>query len=792
MRHLISLFLFILFISTISPAQQIFNVIPLQKGISGENLKLRIEFTDVSDIVKLKLFYKSSIDESFKLIEISPSRENFVIVTLPGEDVKAPEMEIFIEATDKSGGIKHYPDKAPNELLRIPITEVKAPGKIIVLSPEPGAVVRPEEVFISASLIEVESFAPEKSQVLFDRTDVTSMCIITSELVTFVPDNFKFPIKPGSHKVTIILKDTSEKVVASTSWNFTVLSPTEIAESERAFNYRSNFEIELRQEKAQSNSNFYVRGRANFTGSYSFFNLNTNLYLTSEEKATIQPQHRFLIEGNLLDWVKISYGDVYPNFSPLILSGYRVRGIYGKADLRYFQVEVVNGQIRRGIEGLVEKEIPIDSLKGETLPQNSVYDTTNRKILIYKYGTYERNLLAVKPAFKFKRNFELGFTYLVSQDDKASIRFGGNPQKNVVIGTNLILSLDNARTEFRAHGALSVRNENLKAASWTEADIDSLLKDTPSLRDNLKKYKPLIEKFVPLNQYIVPINPLALSSLAYEAGLNLNYFGNFLKIDYIFHGNEYLSFGQPYLRQDIQGFRIFDRLRFLKNQLFLTLRFENLNDNTKKQRDYTTKFINWEVSAMYSPLANLPTMSVTYAQNKSDNGIPLDSSRAFNLLVNKVSFDISYYFEYLFKNQVNISFSISGSDDRTRTNADFNNTNLSLSMFSNVNDNLRGNFQFGMYNSKFKKPLYDTTGRVVGTTEEKFNYILIGFGADYRFKNMRIWGNMAPSFGNLSRLYIYFGGEREIARNQSLNLNCNFLLHKSIDVVAYLTYRISF
>jgi hypothetical protein len=109
MRHLISLFLFILFISTISSAQQIFNVIPLQKGISGENLKLRVEFTDVSDIVKLKLFYKSSIDESFKLIEISPSRENFVIVTLPGEDVKAPEMEIFIEITDKGGRYKIFP-----------------------------------------------------------------------------------------------------------------------------------------------------------------------------------------------------------------------------------------------------------------------------------------------------------------------------------------------------------------------------------------------------------------------------------------------------------------------------------------------------------------------------------------------------------------------------------------------------------------------------------------------------------------------------------------------------------
>jgi len=91
-----------------------------------------------------------------------------------------------------------------------------------------------------------------------------------------------------------------------------------------------------------------------------------------------------------------------------------------------------------------------------------------------------------------------------------------------------------------------------------------------------------------------------------------------------------------------------------------------------------------------------------------------------------------------------------------------------------------------------KNRLYDSTGRVVGSAEQKFNYILIGFGADYRFKNMRIWGNIAPSFGNLGRLYIYFGGEREIARNQSLNLKCNFLLHESIDVVAYLTYKISF
>ena len=781
-----------LFFNLSFPAQHILSVIPVQRGVGGEDLKLRIEFSDVSKISAAKLFYRSSGETTFRIIEIQITKENIVVLTIPGRYVKPPMMEIFVEVTDKNGEISYYPGKSAEEFLQIPIASPEESEEIVILSPEKGSSIRPDEVVVSASLIAVEGFDPAKTQVLFDNVDVTKWSVISSELVVFVPENVGFTLKPGSHRVTIILKDTLDRIVARTSWEFNVVSPERLAERERQINYGADVEVELRQESVQKKSNFYGRGRINFNSSYRFLNFNTNLYLTSEERSNIQPQNRFLIEGNLLDWVKIGFGDVYPNFSPLVLSGYRVRGIYSKIDLRYFQFEIVNGETRREIEGSVLREIPIDSLKG-TLPQNSVYDTTNRKVLIYNYGTFKRNLFAVKPAFKYKRNFELGFTYLVSEDDKGSIRFGGNPQRNVVLGSNFLLSLDNARTEIRANAALSVRNENLRASSWTDADIDSLLKDTPSLRDNLKKYRPLIEKFVPLNQYIVPRNPLGLSSLAYEVGFNLNYFGNFLKFDYIFHGNEYMSFGQPYLRQDIQGFRIFDRLRLWRNQMFLSFRYENLSDNTKKQRDYTTNFTNFEISAMYSPLANLPNLTLTYSRAMSDNGLPLnDTLRALNVGVNKLSFDVGYNFEYIFRNRFNFTFSLTSSDDKTVLNSDFNNFNFVFSLYSDVRENLRGNVLFALNNSSFKKPAFDTTGKFIGTRDEKFNYVSFGAGADYQLKNLRLWGNLAPSFGDLKRLYLYFGGEYMFARNQSLSFNCNLLFYSYIDIVAYVTYKIRF
>ncbi len=776
-----ALALFFLF-TAISPAQKkhILSVIPTQRGIEGKDLKLRIEFANVAELSKVKLFYKSAGESELNQIEVPLPRENIVVITIPGKNIKAPYLELFIEVTDKKFELSYFPGEAPYEFMQIPISASEELSPIIILSPDKGATIRSDELVISASLIEVENFDPGKTQILFDNIDVTKWAMVSAEIITFVPENANLQIKPGKHKVMIILKDTLGKVVAQSSWDFYVLSPVEIARKERAINYGANFELELRQESVRNLSHFYVRGRGNFNSSYRFLNLNTNLYLTSEERSNIQPQHRFLIEGNLSDWVKFGLGDVYPSFSPLVLSGYRVRGFYGKLDLRYFQIEVVNGETKRGIEGSLVKEIPIDSLVG-TLPQNSIYDTATGRVQVFSYGVYKRNLFAVKPAIKFRKNFELGFTYLVSEDDKTSIMFGGNPQRNVVLGPNLLLSFNGGKAEIRAQSALSIRNENLKARSWTNEDIDSLFKDMPDLRDNLKKYRSLIEKFVPLNQYIVPINPLGFSSLAYEVGLALNYFGNFLKFDYIFHGNEYLSFGQPYLRQDIQGFKIFDRVRLLRNQVFLTFRYENLNDNTKKQRDYTTRFINWEVSAMYSPLVNLPNLSVTYSQSANNNGLPYtDTLKALDVIIRKLSFDVGYNFEYIFRNRINFTFSLTGSDDRTVLNSDFDNTNFVFSLYSDLRENLRGSFLLAFNKSRFNKPL------------ERFNYISLSVGADYSTGKTRVWGNLTPSFGNLGRLYIYFGGSYEIVRNQSLNFNCNLLFYRYVDVVAYLTYRITF
>ena len=74
-----------------------------------------------------------------------------------------------------------------------------------------------------------------------------------------------------------------------------------------------------------------------------------------------------------------------------------------------------------------------------------------------------------------------------------------------------------------------------------------------------------------------------MTALVYETGLALNYFGNYLKGTYIYHGADYTSEGTSALRKDVKGFNVFDRIRLIGNSVFLTASYERLQNNTAGQ-----------------------------------------------------------------------------------------------------------------------------------------------------------------------------------------------------------------
>ncbi len=91
--------------------------------------------------------------------------------------------------------------------------------------------------------------------------------------------------------------------------------------------------------------------------------------------------------------------------------------------------------------------------------------------------------------------------------------------------------------------------------------------------------------------------------------LRLNYFDNVLKLSYIFRGNDYMSFGQTYLRKDIRGFNIMDRVRLFENRIFATLGYERLHDNTDSTKVATTNFTNYNLAVSYVPQPGLPSFT---------------------------------------------------------------------------------------------------------------------------------------------------------------------------------------
>jgi hypothetical protein len=128
-------------------------------------------------------------------------------------------------------------------------------------------------------------------------------------------------------------------------------------------------------------------------------------------------------------------------------------------------------------------------------------------------------------------------------------------------------------------------------------------------------------KIITVNDNLRPLSLAKPSTLSYDLGLALNYFNNALKFTYLYRGSDYTSFGQTFLRKDIQGFNVLDRLRLVENQLYLSLGYERLQDNTSQTKVATTTFSTVNIAVSYFPRVDLPRLTVGFTRWTNGNGI---------------------------------------------------------------------------------------------------------------------------------------------------------------------------
>ncbi|PKL83280.1 MAG: hypothetical protein CVV24_05740 [Ignavibacteriae bacterium HGW-Ignavibacteriae-3] len=758
---------FVLFNQTFGQVSNIVSAVRIGDAKEKMPLSISAELFAGENISGINVVYRPFGETEFKKMEMMIAG-NTASVILPAAVVQPPYLEYYLSISLRNGSMQTYPsdiDKGVSPL-QVAVSALSSKDReIIILSPNDGETSSLSETLISISFIRApDKIDIPKTKIYLNDQDVSALELIAGDLIMISGDNLAGKVPLGAKSLKIEVYDKSGNLYHTLTRSFQMVSEEVALAVASRFKMNGNINGETRNENFNSAGTMYSNISADFNGSYDQWTFNGYAYLTSEEKNNLQPYNRFSASVQAGDWLQLKVGDSYPRFPNLIMDGKRVRGFSGTLNFGVFNFQTAYGEVTRDVEGTIIQKysagnVPLGSNIIKINDINTPYASVD-------LGTFSRQIFSARPSFGRGENFQFGLSYLHSKDDPGSIKYGAKPQENITVGTDLMFALDDQNILFTSQAAISVLNKDISGGSLTDAQIDSVFGPNGYFDvdpADVKQIRDIIGKFITVNQNLGPWNPQEFSSLAAEAALSLNYFGNNLHASYIYRGNDYQSFGQSFLRTDVKGINFVDRIRLADNKLFISFGYENLQDNLQKTKPTTTTFQTLSTSVSYFPRMNFPNVTVGFNRYENSNGLSLaDSSRNRNALntINDVTsrflIQLSYDFNYHVKHSASLSFTTSDRSDESIANLDskFNSGSFTLNSFWN-------------------QQLTSLIGLVYSSSSIAaipFDYVTLTAGARYKLLHNKLLlsATLSPSFGDFKRQVFEFTADYNLLSNFNL------------------------
>ncbi|NUN69423.1 MAG: hypothetical protein HUU02_06895 [Bacteroidetes bacterium] len=758
-----------------------------QSIMERQPLALSVELQQSTELSRVTLFYRPFGQSEFRSQEMQIMRDS-AVAEVPATDVLLPFVEYYIVAVSVNGTTESLPLESPElNPARIMVDPIPPQtSEIIILSPEEGEMVKQGETYISISFVYADTAIDRsKTRIQLNGIDLSSNIMVFDDLLIVPAEAIPADALNGGASLSVQAFDAAGTEVTSLRRGFTVVSELQMEEIESAFEGSGNAQAETRNESIKGNAKTYNRLDVRANGSYAkFLRATTLLSLTSEERPENQPQNRYYL-GLDARYVKLGIGDAYPRFPFTIMDGRRVRGYTFDLLLGAFNINAAKGELLRRVE-------------------------TNGAA-----STLKRDMTIIRPSFGKGEKFQWGFSYLKAKDAfDASQPLTVKPQENAVFGTDLMFAFDERRIEFTSQAAVSLNNVDISSPEFNADSIDAaIVRGTfgKSEGDQLKMVLPYLRKFMTANENLVPINPAGMTSLVYEAGLAVNYFGNFLKGSYIRHGKDYTSAGATSLRKDIQGFNVTDRLRLLDNRLFLTASYEQLQNNTSGTEVATTTYRTMNTALTFYPPREYPNITIGYGQNTNANpisSIPADTTsiaaqtaaRALDDQTKRYFLQTSYDFMLWGRHNLSLNLDISDKTDRTIKKQDISTLNTSILISTVHNEKLES--VIGVNVSSLTFPQFNS---VTNQTEQSsMSYQTVAVTGRYKlYEEVLRWNaTFAPTFGDLARTLFETSLQYSITQRQSAVLQYQFIANSATassvtgtslnDSYLSLLYRIDF
>ncbi|MFC1559093.1 hypothetical protein ACFL39_00695 [Gemmatimonadota bacterium] len=549
----------------------------------------------------------------------------------------------------------------------------------LILSPEPGETVPQTTSMISVSFIDSDRLLDINSiRLHVDGNDLTSDANINGDLLVWLA---AAPLNQGPHRIVIQMKARDGSDLPSLNWSFLVGPPPEgvTLTASQASEERKGLPI-----WALASGNVTVEGARNSVGGEGAayrrepagtakaavtlrgrlggsWRYNALARFSSYESHTMQPINRlgFTLRSN---WLTLSLGDVNPRIQELILWGRRVRG--WSLDMRggIVNVSVVSGQSRRTVT-----------------PE--LYDNDPTKI--WRLGTWQQDLLAIRPYFGSGRGFQFGLTFMKVRDDTTSISplmtaadVNGltrsarpDPKDNLVIGMDLSIKAFRGKFSVSYNNAVSLYNNDILGGPITQADLDTLMIDQGYDPIELPiDPKDLADLFI-LNASMIPLDPTGLTSLAHQVRGSLQVGTHTLGARWRSIGGSYHTLGYASLPRDRAGLRIQDSFRMFNNNLGVTVGWESFDDNLDDTKAVTTGTSALTLDLFWQSDATAPGFSVGYRDYARQNDATDLSSGGVDETTGTVSAGAYFPMQLIpgLQSRLNINYTTIGREDVRNT-----------------------------------------------------------------------------------------------------------------------------
>ncbi len=807
-RVLLVLFSIVVSLSlTLAQVSPVVTRVNIPQAVEKQALAVGVELARTTGINRILLKYRAFGESEFRELEMLMSGRT-ATATLPAEVVTPPQIEYFIEVRMEGNNVETYPlENAEANPQKVSVQAANPKDQEVrILSPESGERVAVEELVIAVSLYYAsDDVNRQATRIYLDGVDVSKDAVFSDDVLLYSPRNFGRPLSLGIHFVRVQLVDTKGQEYHTVESSFGLSTATAIQEEQARLQAIADGQFEIRNEQIGllDSTTTYIRGDLRMNGTYRALNFNLMTHIDNQEKDTRQPQNRYLLSGDV-GFLRLQVGDAYPRFPSYMVSGKRVRGVTGNLALGFFNVDVSFGQTERNVDGLRLRDTTFSSASlAGTRPANSRLKS-GLTYEIFQPGTFSRDFLAVRPSFGSGENFQLGFTYLKAKDDVGSIKYGLSPQENLVAGTDLMLAFDDQRIKFESQASVSITNTDISGGSFTQANYDSLKARDPKTGKDIEDLGKFAESFITINGNLTPTNPVGdgLPGVAYEAGLTLNYFNNYLQASTFRRGAAYKSFGNEFLQTDVEGLLFSDRIRMFSNRVFLNITYETRNDNTAKNKTGTTTFNNLNTLLTVLPGANLPTFSVGYGMNDQTSNAtttrPFTSTlvKAIDNQTSRFFASVNYDFTAGARQSLILSVYSSSRKDNTIFKRGQDNLSVQASLTTLFSFPLTSTVGYVLSNNKNQNQLFRTTGVDSTLTTTEFNFSTATVGLLYKLfdERLQLTAVASPTLGAFSRTTIRGGIGYNFPNRHSLEALFDYIQNGGAkdDSIGSFVYRFYF